>query len=370
MKTFIIATVAPDLHAAIVAVALQQLGERCVRWMSSDLAAQHVCVELGAKQQSMHISSADINFASDIIDQDSVLWNRRIARQLSCDPDLCAADKAVAESENALFLKNFVTLLNLAPHRINDFYSASRAENKTFQLLAAQRCGLAIPNTIVTNSPERIRKFVKCNERVGVVAKPFFPTVWKAQTEHYVNRSALVNGDMLPSDKLLQACPMIFQNYVEKDFEVRITCFDKTLVAARLNSQQHPSSQIDWRAVSVTKLGIEPIAIPTEIEDRCIKLLESLDLKFGCIDMIVTPTNEWVFLEINQMGQFLWIEEVNGDFPMLDLFLQLLTGTLTGDKVSRKFGLSFQQVNLRARSQLESESRIRLPTISSNFVNE
>src|SRR5882672_6715415 len=36
---------------------------------------------------------------------------------------------------------------------------------------------------------------------------------------------------------------------------------------------------------------------------------ELLGLAFGCIDLIVTPEGEHIFLEVNEMGQFLWVEQ-------------------------------------------------------------
>ena len=45
---------------------------------------------------------------------------------------------------------------------------------------------------------------------------------------------------------------------------------------------------------------------------------------FGCIDFIVTPEGEYVFLEVNQMGQFLWVELANPEFPLLQAFAEFL----------------------------------------------
>ena len=33
------------------------------------------------------------------------------------------------------------------------------------------------------------------------------------------------------------------------------------------------------------------------------------NLNFGAFDYIVTPENEWIFLELNPNGQWLWLEE-------------------------------------------------------------
>ena len=81
-------------------------------------------------------------------------------------------------------------------------------------------------------------------------------------------------------------------------------------------------------SVSPRDLAVEPLKLPAIVEDRCLALLAKLGLQFGCIDMIVSPAGDWIFLEINQMGQFLWIEEANQDIHLLENFVQLLTGAI------------------------------------------
>ena len=45
--------------------------------------------------------------------------------------------------------------------------------------------------------------------------------------------------------------------------------------------------------------------------------------------MIVTPGGDYVFLEVNEMGAFLWIEEKVEDLGLLDAFCEfLLQGTV------------------------------------------
>ena len=219
----------------------------------------------------------------------------------------------------------------------------------------------------MTNDPELIHTFVNCN-RDQTLAKPFSPTVWKSDKADYVTRSAIVEPRLLPEDTVLQACPMIFQPYIEKDFEVRITCFRDILVGIRIDSQATVASRIDWRAVSPTRLGITRIDVPTMVEAACVTLLRFLDLEFACIDMIVTPRGDWVFLELNQMGQFLWIEQVSPDVPMLDLFVQLLTGTLLPGGKERVYGLRYSDFLPAAVAELRAEQPLRVPKAEVNVV--
>ena len=48
--------------------------------------------------------------------------------------------------------------------------------------------------------------------------------------------------------------------------------------------------------------------MPDDIAGKCIRYLKLMRLKFGAFDFVVTPTGEYVFLECNPNGQWLWIE--------------------------------------------------------------
>ena len=71
--------------------------------------------------------------------------------------------------------------------------------------------------------------------------------------------------------------------------------------------------------------------------------MADLGIVFGCFDLIVTPDGEVVFLEVNQTGSFLWIEEQNPEFRLLDAFSEFLiraTPGFTGSEAASciKFG--------------------------------
>jgi glutathione synthase/RimK-type ligase-like ATP-grasp enzyme len=41
-------------------------------------------------------------------------------------------------------------------------------------------------------------------------------------------------------------------------------------------------------------------------------LMTALGLRFGALDFLLTPDDEWVFLEINPNGQWAFIEQATG----------------------------------------------------------
>ena len=107
-----------------------------------------------------------------------------------------------------------------------------------------------------------------------------------------------------------------------KDHELRITVIGRHVFGAKVLSQQTESGRLDWRR-SYHELRIEPCDIPEHLADRCREVLARLGLVFGCFDFVVTPESEFVFLEVNEGGQFLFVESYSG-LPLLDAFAEFL----------------------------------------------
>ena len=68
------------------------------------------------------------------------------------------------------------------------------------------------------------------------------------------------------------------------------------------------------------------IDLPAGLEESLHRLMRALGLAFGAIDLIQTPDGEYVFLEINPSGQWLWLDD------RLDLGISdAVAGWLGGD---------------------------------------
>ncbi len=52
--------------------------------------------------------------------------------------------------------------------------------------------------------------------------------------------------------------------------------------------------------------------LPKSVEEMCFGLLSRLGLRYGCIDIIVSPDGEYHFLEINPNGQWGFVEQKAG----------------------------------------------------------
>lgn len=135
--------------------------------------------------------------------------------------------------------------------------------------------------------------------------------------------TSVVEAHDLPDDDVLRLCPGLFQPRVAKAHELRITVMGHHVFASRIDSQRVEHARVDWRAAN-DQVELQPVELAPEVADRCRALTSALGLVFGCIDAIVTPDGDVVFLELNPMGQFLWIEQVNPEHRLLDAFCALL----------------------------------------------
>ncbi|CCG52201.1 Protein of unknown function [Flavobacterium indicum GPTSA100-9 = DSM 17447] len=99
--------------------------------------------------------------------------------------------------------------------------------------------------------------------------------------------------------------PSLVQNYIEKRYELRIFYLDGCTYSMAIFSQNDETTKVDFRNYNKNNPNRTiPFNLPTVIEKKIDKLMKKLNLNSGSIDMIVTPDLEFVFLEVNPVGQF------------------------------------------------------------------
>ena len=121
---------------------------------------------------------------------------------------------------------------------------------------------------------------------------------------------------------LIQDLPGIFQELIRKDYDMRLTVVGESMFAARILSQQSERARLDWR-IAPYDLKHEVIDLPRDIRDKVCAFMAECGLVYSCLDFIVTPEGQYVFLESNPRGQYLWIEELTG-MPITDAIADAL----------------------------------------------
>jgi ATP-GRASP peptide maturase of grasp-with-spasm system len=99
--------------------------------------------------------------------------------------------------------------------------------------------------------------------------------------------------------------PSLVQNYIDKKYELRIFYFKGEFYSMAMLSQKDEQTKIDFRVYNDVKPNRRvPFNLPSSIKNKLNLLMIKLGYDTGSIDMIVTPDNEYVFLEVNPVGQF------------------------------------------------------------------
>ena len=253
-----------------------------------------------------------------------VAWIRR-PQQPKTHPRLHAADKAfsIAESESAL--RGLFYSMELRGIKfINPILGRTLARYRGVQLEVARISGLNIPRTLISNCPGAVRDFVNEQSR-GCVYKTSSPNAWvEANGDIFQCLTTAVDCSTLTDDVMVSASPGCYQSLVVKAFDVRALYLNGNLVCAALKSKNFKLFESDWRAHKPESIDVWPVSAPQSVIDGCRSFAERMGIVFGCFDFVVDAAGKWFFLEVNEAGQFLFIEYFNPEIKILSPFVEML----------------------------------------------
>ena len=189
------------------------------------------------------------------------------------------------------------------------------ASSKMLQLSIAEKLGMRIPHTIFSNSKNSFLPLLQKYKDISlksIDASGFFTNDGKEYV--FYSRKAKSSEIIAKPEEAFKQTACFLQNYIEKKYELRITVCNKDVVACKIDSQflDNDKGKIDWRQGYDYGLEQKIVDIPNKIKKFCITFLQKMHINFGCFDFIVTPDNDYVFLECNPNGQWLWIELTTG----------------------------------------------------------
>ena len=212
---------------------------------------------------------------------------------------------------------------------VNDVTAGRRAGSKPLQLAVASEVGWQTPETYIGNDPEEVRRLW---ERTAgrVIMKPFTLAAVPGPLGLRAPYTRRLSPADLEDQDAIWASPAIWQEAIDKAFELRITVVGEDVWAGAIDSQASDRTRDDWRRYDFEKVAHSAYEVPETVRDRCLALVTALGLRFGAIDVIVTPDGRYVFLEINPFGQWLWMEQLCG-LPIATSHVKLFKNLLSRD---------------------------------------
>ena len=228
------------------------------------------------------------------------LWSPRMAN------DLDERYRSMCVSESVAALDGFLDALNSA-RWVNNLDCERNAENKQRQLRLAERAGLRVPRTLVTNDAAAARQFFAETEgeTVAKLLRPLAVSMNADAPFVYTNR---VREEDLAGAEALRHSPMVFQELIPKAYELRVACVAGEAFAGALDATGSSRGHTDWRRAAPEECHWQKARLPQEVANSLRVLMSELGLVFGAVDLICTPAGEHVFLEVNPGGEWGMLE--------------------------------------------------------------
>jgi ATP-GRASP peptide maturase of grasp-with-spasm system len=179
--------------------------------------------------------------------------------------------------------------------------------NRLSVLSLAQASGFRIPNTLITTDKTKLQGFMQKHSHV--MSKPMSEVFNINRSNHY----AFIGPQILNENNLKKAGDTfglsLFQEYIEKAFEVRVFYLDGQLYSMAIFSQENEQTKTDFRNYDREFPNrMEPYELPQKPSQMIRKLMKKLELNLGSIDLMVDKNGQIYFLEVNPHGQFGFVE--------------------------------------------------------------
>ncbi len=292
-----IITLHEDLHALEVKRAANRLGYGKVHIIEVDRVS--ACAPVGVrvdkndeKSASSYLTASDgaVIHLADV----NTIWLRR--------PRAAQLEIAAHSAKESEFINNecqagLTSVLSTSAFRgrwVSHPEATARACDKVFQLEVALECGFRVPATLVSQSKAEVVAFFEACGR-KVIVKPLLGVA-----EPFLVARMVDDPSSLP-EEAYSVCPAIYQEFIPGTRHIRLNCFGPTQIAALIET-----NELDWRPN--LNVPISSWSIPADVQARVQRVIKSLGLEMGIIDLKLTPEGEVVWLEVNPQGQFLFLE--------------------------------------------------------------
>jgi glutathione synthase/RimK-type ligase-like ATP-grasp enzyme len=309
-RQFLIVTQADDLHGLAVQAAVRKRGFRCHIVESDQLTGREsITYAVGAGEAGATLLRTADGGLLDVSSIDTIWWRRFGMNQEVDSTELTDAHRSLINNDCVGAMVG--SIQNTFSGRWISSPSATvHASNKLNQLAAAYQCGLRIPDTVVTQSPSVVRDFWERHEG-RVIVKPV------AGAPGPILFTQFVREEHFREEDSIRSSPAIYQEFIPGTNHIRLNCFGNQSYAGLIETDD-----LDWRP-NLT-VPISRWSVPDALQSVIRKVLDELGLEMGIMDLKQTPEGEFVWLEVNPQGQFLFLEGLTGE-PLTELFTDYLT---------------------------------------------
>jgi len=306
-----------DITVDFVVAELRARGCDFMRINAEDLASGRatICLPelriLVSKRGEVHDLTRTVN----------VIWNRRPGKPFDDILPSARPSPATQSFVNDQWF-SWLEALQLIPNVtwINHPQANDAMENKARQLSMASRIGFQIPETVITNDPEKTRQLARKHGNRLVAKALYSPLIEEPDEDYFVFTNEITAAD-LTAEEEIRISPSIFQQSLSPKIDYRVTVVGETVLPVRVECQNQKHSHIDWRTEK-NELRFIACNLPPEIENLCSRYVKASGLVFGAMDL-VEHNGRLFFLEINPNGEWGWLQKPN-NIPIAETLCDLM----------------------------------------------
>jgi hypothetical protein len=306
MQKVLILSRSDDEHVDRLIPELDALGQLWVRFDPGDFPdAVELTFQLGTATniERLMLPDGELLFLEDV----GSVWYRR-PTPLRANESLPALQRTFMEREARAGL--WGQLRTIEAIWVNHPSAISEATYKPHQLAMAQRVGLRIPKTLITNNPSEFQRFYReCRGNViyKLLGFPYYEVEDGAAASTY---TSLVPEEMLKEAHRIKASAHLFQEYQQKICDIRVIIIGESVFAVEIYPLSE-QARIDFRQ-DYGALRYAVHQLPEGVQQALLALTRRYRLLYAAIDLVYTLEKQHIFLELNAVGQLGWLEQPTG----------------------------------------------------------
>lgn len=197
------------------------------------------------------------------------------------------------------FMKKFLEYYS--PIKLGSAFNSTLNKLNVLEIVKGQK--IKTPETFILSNKSSLEELIE--KQGDLITKAISDGIYVYKKDYsYYSFTELINKKTL-KDIEESFFPSLFQKKVKKKYEIRTFFLDDTFYSMAIFSQSNKKTEIDFRKYDGKKPNrFVPYKLPKIIEDRLKKVFNHLNLNTGSVDLLKDINGDYIFLEINPVGQF------------------------------------------------------------------
>lgn len=256
----------------------------------------------------------------------SVWWRRPLAFNTTGLHDRYLQDYIDIQCD--FFWSSIMSCLPNSAVWYNPWHSDQYIDRNAKQLCLARNVGLATPDTLITSNIESAEHFISKYPKVIFKAFGGSRKIWHP-TRPFSSRAS----EILP---LIANCPVIFQEYIEGNFDFRVTIIDDEIETVQFDTG---ASYYPFDVRIDKNINCRRVTLSAQLEYALHSLVKSMNLRFAAIDLRQAIDGKFYFLELNPSGQFIYLDR--------------RAGTRIAERLAKKLSVGSTNVNIKSGLKIQ-----------------